>query len=130
MEHVVSFNLFGTEVKQIPCVIGKGAPTKETIGAVGCLYMNTDNGAMYKCTAVADGVYTWVAFGSGGGGSGGITEEELDSRLEEYATTSYVDEVTDKCVFYGDMEGVLTDHMEFITQSVIAALPVYGGELA
>jgi hypothetical protein len=46
---------------------GSGAPTTATAGAVGSLYMDTDTGDMYKCTAVEAGVYTWVAFGKNGG---------------------------------------------------------------
>lgn len=49
-----------TKTKEIPCLTGKGMPTTSTIGAVGCLYMDTDSGAVYKCTAASDGVYTWV----------------------------------------------------------------------
>ena len=69
MEYVESFDLFGTKVSQVPCIKGKGAPSMTTEGAVGCLYMNTDTGTVYKCTAAENGVYTWVEF-SGGGGSG------------------------------------------------------------
>lgn len=49
-------------------ITGKGAPTNKTEGNVGRLYMNTDTGALYKCTAVANGVYTWAPGESGGGG--------------------------------------------------------------
>lgn len=67
MNYVDSFNLFGTEAKQNPSITGSGAPTTSTEGAVGCLYMDTDTGALYKCTAAADGVYTWTSVeGSGG----------------------------------------------------------------
>lgn len=59
MNYVESFDLFGIDAKQIPCIKGSGAPTTSTEGAVGCFYMNTDNGDVYKCTAAADGVYTW-----------------------------------------------------------------------
>lgn len=69
MEYVESFDLFGTKVSQIPCILGKGEPTTATVGAVGCQYMDTDNGNMYKCIAVLDGVYTWVSGANGGGGS-------------------------------------------------------------
>lgn len=53
-------------------ITGTGAPTTETVGAVGCQYMDTNNGDMYKCTAVSDGVYIWVPVGSGGGGGSNI----------------------------------------------------------
>ena len=64
MEYVESFDLFGTDVSQIPCIVRKGKPTTETAGAVGCQYMDEDTGEMYKCIKAADGVYTWEPFGS------------------------------------------------------------------
>ena len=60
MNYVNSIKLFGVEAKEIPCIKNSGAPTTATEGAVGCLYMDIDNGNMYKCTAAIDGVYTWV----------------------------------------------------------------------
>lgn len=60
MNYLDSINLFGIDTKEIPCVKGTGAPTTATEGAVGCFYMDTDTGDVYKCTAVADGVYTWL----------------------------------------------------------------------
>lgn len=65
MNYVESFKLFGVDAKQIPCIPGSGAPDATTEGAVGCFYMDTDNGDIYKCIAVKDGVYTWVAAGDG-----------------------------------------------------------------
>ena len=59
MNYVESFNLFGIEAKEVPCIKGSGAPTTATVAAVGCLYMNTDNGDMYKCISNEDG-YVWV----------------------------------------------------------------------
>lgn len=59
MNYVDSFDLFGVKARQRPCKPGVGAPTTATEGAVGELYMDTDTGALYKCIAVADGVYTW-----------------------------------------------------------------------
>lgn len=63
MNYVESFNLFGTEAAQIPCIKGSGAPTTLTPGAVGCLYMDVSSEAkdLYKCTEVVDGSYTWVS---------------------------------------------------------------------
>lgn len=60
MNYVESFNLLGVEAKQIPSITGNGAPTTATEGAVGCLYMDTATGDMYKCTVVSNGTYTWV----------------------------------------------------------------------
>lgn len=55
------YGIPGVEVKEIPCIKGKGAPTVNTKGAVGALYMDTDNGKIYKCISGFDGVYIWVA---------------------------------------------------------------------
>jgi hypothetical protein len=62
MNFVKSFNLLGVEAQQIPCITGEGAPTTTTEGAVGCLYMDTTNGAVYKCIGVEGGAYTWIWF--------------------------------------------------------------------
>lgn len=59
MNYVEYLELFGVSTKEIPCTKGKGAPTASTEGAVGLLYMDTDNGSLYKCTAALNGVYTW-----------------------------------------------------------------------
>jgi len=61
MNFVEQLNLFGVIAKEIPCIKGSGAPTTTTEGAVGCLYMDTDTGAVYKC--VSEGV--WEKFGGG-----------------------------------------------------------------
>lgn len=62
MNYVESFNLLGLEAKQIPCIKGEGAPTTATEGAVGCFYMDTITGTLYKCTVVLDEVYIWTTF--------------------------------------------------------------------
>lgn len=59
MNYVESFNLFGIEAKQIPSILSPGDPTTTTEGAVGCFYMNTDTGDIYKCTSAEGGVYVW-----------------------------------------------------------------------
>lgn len=59
MNYVEYFNLLGVDAKQIPSITGEGAPTTSTEGAVGCLYMNTLTGDMYKCTAVETDGYVW-----------------------------------------------------------------------
>lgn len=73
MQFVKSFKLFGVKARQIPNMPGVGAPTATTKGAVGCQYMDTNTGDTYKCIAVNDGVYTWVA---AGGGSIAKTDEK------------------------------------------------------
>lgn len=79
MNYVDSLNLFGVPVKEIPCITGSGAPSTTTAGAVGSLYMDTDTGALYKCTAAANGIYTWTDFGGGT-----VTDEQLADAVEDY----------------------------------------------
>lgn len=64
MQYVEHLNIFGIEAKQIPCIVASGGPTSATEGAVGCLYMDSDTGALYKCTAVVNGVFTWEKIGT------------------------------------------------------------------
>ena len=59
MNYVHSFNLFGVDAKQIPSLLGAGAPTTTTEGAVGLFYMDTDTGELYVCVNSSNGVYTW-----------------------------------------------------------------------
>ena len=60
--YIDSMNLFGCHVKQIPCIVGDTLPTESTVGAVGCLYMDTSSsdGEMWKCININNGKYTWV----------------------------------------------------------------------
>lgn len=60
MEYVESYDLFGVETKQIPCILGAGPPTVETEGAVGCFYWDTDNRELYVCVAASGATYTWI----------------------------------------------------------------------
>lgn len=59
MDFVKCHELFGVLTKEIPCLLGSGAPTTATEGIVGAFYMDTDTGRVYKCTAAAGGVFTW-----------------------------------------------------------------------
>lgn len=89
MDYVESFNLFGTDVSQIPCIRKSGAPTNETKAAVGCLYMNTDNGALYKCVAATDGVYTWRLVETGGGGGDPTAlDEHINDKNNPHGVTA------------------------------------------
>lgn len=77
MNYVESFNLYGIDAKEIPCIKGSGAPTNVT-APVGCLYMNTGNGNLYKCTAVSNGVCAW--------------ERIADENYVNTAIQTYIDE--------------------------------------
>lgn len=68
---VTHLSIFDVEAKEIPCFTGVGAPTTATVGDVGCFYMDTLSGEVYKCTAVdigeteEDSIFTWKIFRSG-----------------------------------------------------------------
>ena len=53
----------GKTLRQIPCQPGRGAPTKLTAGAVGCLYMDTDSDKLYLCNGGTPGAYSWIPAG-------------------------------------------------------------------
>ena len=49
MNYVKGFDLFGVKAKQIPCLTGNGEPTANLALKIGLLYVDEDNGDMYKC---------------------------------------------------------------------------------
>ena len=55
MNFVDTLDIMGTAVRLIPCITGSGAPTAETDGDVGVLYLDKTGGAIYACTDVG----TW-----------------------------------------------------------------------
>lgn len=90
MNYVENFNFYGVDAKEIPCIKGEGAPTETTEGAVGCLYMDTLTGDMYKCTNVSDGIYTWVTF------EGEIVQTMGDSETAVMSQKAVTDELNGK----------------------------------
>ena len=55
---------------------GSGAPTTETVGAVGQHYIDTETNYVYICTKILpDGQYVWVQVN--GGSSGGSVDEAI-----------------------------------------------------
>lgn len=89
MNYVKSFDLFGVPAMQIPATPGSGTPTTATEGAVGCLYMDTDTGNLYKCIAVADGAYTWVECESSGSADVSEIVDEVLAALPTWTGGSY-----------------------------------------
>lgn len=59
--YVKGFDLFGVKARQIPCLTAKGEPSNELALKIGLLYINEDNGDMYKCVkgGVEEGL-VWV----------------------------------------------------------------------
>ena len=80
MNFVKSFNMFGTDAMQIPCIAGTGAPTTSTAGAVGMLYMDTSSsdGELWKCTGVNNDVYTWVRL------INGLSDTDIKNKVQAY----------------------------------------------
>ena len=84
MNYVDSFELFGVKAKQIPSIVGSGAPDYSTYGAVGCLYMDRANGKLYKCIGSDEGLQSWQEIGAGGDSDGNIDAalENINSALD------------------------------------------------
>lgn len=87
MKFLSSLDIFDESYKEIPCIPGSGAPTTSVEGAVGSLYMDTDNGDLYKCISTDDGVYVWTAVG-GAGGLGGVAKTLLITILRNGVYTT------------------------------------------
>ena len=52
MNFVDTLDIMGTAVRLIPCMTGSGAPTSETDGDVGTLYLDRTCGTIYVCTDI------------------------------------------------------------------------------
>lgn len=84
----------GTEYMLAVSQSGSGAPKETTEGAAGVLYMDTDDGSLYKCTGEADGKYTWEPMETGNGpgqngNGGGLTAEEKSLMLSLFNNALY-----------------------------------------
>lgn len=79
MDFINGQGISGQKANGYPCMTRKGAPTTATRARVGVLYMDTDTGDLYKCIAVADGVYTWVAVDAAAAGGSLPAVSESDN---------------------------------------------------
>ena len=59
VNYVSAFDLFGVKARQVTCDCANGAPTSSTPGKIGMLYMNIDNGDVYKCISSDNGTTAW-----------------------------------------------------------------------
>ena len=59
VNYVSAFDLFGVEARQVTCDCANGAPTSSTPGKMGMLYMNINNGDVYKCISSDNETTTW-----------------------------------------------------------------------
>ena len=62
MNYIKSLKVLDIDARQLPCVLGNGAPTTETAAAVGDLYMDlsSETRDIYKCVEVSGGIYYWA----------------------------------------------------------------------
>lgn len=103
----------------IKTISGKGAPTKETKGAVNQIYRDEDTQRLYVCTAAADGVYAWAAVaGSGGGGS--VDVDATLTKAGEAADAKAVGDALTKKANTADVENALA---EKASKSEIPSVP-------
>ena len=93
MDFVESINIFGVNVKDIPCIRGEGSPTHTTVGAVGALYMDRDTGDMYKCVSDSNGAYTWRPVSSG---------SDSSSSDSSSITSAYINDSGELIIEYSD----------------------------
>ena len=78
MNYVKGFDLFGVKARQIPCITDHGKPTKSIAIRIGLLYINEDNGDMYKCIKGEEGL-VWEMIGTAQpNGDGSIDTEGLN----------------------------------------------------
>ena len=116
---VNDMNLFGSHIKQIPCIVGEGSPTSDTYGAVGMLYMDSSsgNGEMYKCVKVEDDKYTWMKLVSEDNGE----NVELDTTLTQSGKAA--DAKATGNALSGKVGGIGINTIMRITQAEYDALP-------
>lgn len=65
---------------------GSGAPTSTTEGAVGCLYMDTDTGDLYKCVGAAEGSFTWTSVGGNSNSDAELADIRIAHNGREFTT--------------------------------------------
>ena len=76
--YVKRFNLFGIKARQIPCLTDRGKPTEDIALKIGLLYIDEDNGDMYKCVKGEEGL-VWDMIGTAQpNGDGSIDTEGLN----------------------------------------------------
>lgn len=109
MNFVESLSFTHMNAKEIPCVTSAGAPAAATQGAPGVLYMDTDTGEIYKCTAAdyENEVFTWKPLtdsqGSGATGSCPLTVETITVGEAHVAVTALVLDYNSIALRVGDM---------------------------
>lgn len=119
------------------CLTGSGAPTTATVGAVGALYMDTDTGTLYKCTAVADGAHTWALAESSNNSSpngNGLTTEQITALDNMFKVCAFTKadvsaEYNAFCAAFGIEGGIVPDEPdEPDTEKTLSAiLATYSG---
>ena len=88
MNYADNLNFYGHDVKEIPCVTGSGSPQSTMSGAVGLLYMYTDNGNIYKCIAATNETSSWELLVGGG-----VDKKYVDDSIQSAILDSWEVEV-------------------------------------
>ena len=110
MNFVTKTNMFDVVAKEIPCLTGAGAPNGLTKGAVGCLYMDKNDGMMYKCTGLVNGFYTWVVVDEMKIHIG--ESEPTDDRVTVWVDTDEEVEIVEEELLHYILKAVKKDEMD------------------
>ena len=123
MNYVEHLNMYGVDAKQIPSITGAGVPTTSTEGAVGCLYMDTTTGSLYKCTAATDEEYIWEFVGGNIVPITGLDLDDAGANEELVVGTYYLvtEDYYDGAYFYGPAGSLCvatgTDTLEVVSKT-------------
>ena len=88
MNFVTHQEIAGVQSKEIPCMRGAGAPTAETEGVAGCLYLNTATGELYKCVAPGQWVCQESPVKSVNGETGNVSLSAADVGADPQGTAA------------------------------------------
>lgn len=103
MNFVSNLDLLGVKAKEIPSIVGKGNPAGRVEAEIGCLYMDSETGDMYKAIGKEDNNVLWDVVGGGAGSSSMYDYVETGSHIyktwredptgeSEYIETFHIDE--------------------------------------
>lgn len=135
MNFVEALNLFGLTAKEIPCITGSGAPTSNTQGAIGSLYLDTATGTIYACIGASGSSYTWIAGSGGEDGVGVQSVTQTTTSTEDGGVNVITVTLTNgqKSTFQvrngtkGDPYTLTSSDKASIVTDVINALPTWEG---
>lgn len=83
VSYVKGLNIFGVKARQIPCLTGNGEPSIDLALKVGLLYINEDNGDMYKCVKGDNEELVWKLVNDNSQIATSADDEIIDMLIEE-----------------------------------------------